>query len=96
MLALSSIPILFIYAFNSFAIGMMFAHSSPIIHVFLFKRLYFKFIESEGRAPVDVAFNFKKGLDNDRFFAFKVYLGFIFLSFFLVGIFHWGLALENS
>ena len=91
LVALSSIPVLYLYDFNRFALGMTAALSSPFVHIILFRKLYAKFVELVGRPPVDVAFNFKSGLAQDRLFAFTVVLGFIFLSFFIVGFFHWGL-----
>ena len=82
--------------FSIYSIGMFAALASPIIHAFLFRRMFNYFINHVGREPVDVYLNFNRGLAIDRVFALSVWLGFAFLSLTVIGLFRWAIALENG
>lgn len=81
-------------SFSRFSSGMAVALCSPLFHSFALRKMNRRFIQTHGRPPEDVAFNWAPGLERDRAFAMIFVLGAIFSSMIPIGFFHWGIALE--
>ena len=79
-------------SFDRYSLGLLVAFASPILHAWLFRRLFTAFTKRFGRKPIDVVFNWSPGLFKDRAFAMVFVLGALFLSMAGVGCFHWGIA----
>jgi hypothetical protein len=75
--------------FNKFSFAIFFASISPIFHWIFLKYYLNRFIIINGREPIDVAFNFNKGLFKDRVFALSYYLVSIYASLIIIGYFLW-------
>jgi hypothetical protein len=74
---------------NKYSLTILFATISPFIHWKYFRIYLKRFINKNGREPIDVVLNFNTGLDKDRFFALTFTLVSMFSSFsaMLIGLF---------
>jgi hypothetical protein len=61
----------------------------PFYHLWFYNFIRTYFIKRENREPIDVALNFKSGLEKDRIFALTFVLFSIFSSYILIGFIIW-------
>jgi hypothetical protein len=75
---------LFMSLFSSFLL--------PALHLYWFRFLYFRFIRSVGREPVDCMHNWSTGIGKDRFFVIWFELSSIYGAGCIWGPLIWGTA----